>query len=810
MEVDADPPPAPPPESTAAAEQLPGLADSCKAPTVPAAPPARSQEEVDAERGFTDDDLNACLKVLHAFRAKLDLLQQKEYRPLRSAGIIFVEGISKRYFKGLSPEEYNHNKARKIARKERRKHEALEDQKRLAKTKMREDKLRRMERLMEGAASPPQLMLKGSAAAGAIGADVQTALALPPVDPLSLGVVTIPAERVATRYNSERINLKRKRKNQQQQQQQGAVEQQANKSNDASKGKSKGKNKKGTLGAQTTKQTAERKSATAAKPAEPPSPPSREEVQKRAKNEARGTENEERRKEIESDRMDDESHHATANAEAKEEEEHRGPKTKGEASLSDEDEESVLHQPEECYICKATYHKLHHFYDRLCPACAQLNWNKRVATADLKGYIALVTGGRVKIGFETAVILLRAGATVIVTTRFPHDAALRFSKLADFGEWHSRLHVYGLDMRYLQAVEQFCRFVKKAYSHLDIIINNAAQTIRRPPAYYEHLITAESVNVASLPEPIRHVLQPEGLPVKPWGNDYLLPLFSSSSSSTTGLFELTTGPSPALAPPAQPPVAPVVEEPVDDQEAAAGLVAEEKHAQAAEAKGNEMEAAGGRPVTTDQPPNPASALPNISAVLTQLAVAKGDEKKDPKLFPPGRYDEHGQQVDLRHANSWVLQLDQVSTVELAEVHVINALAPYTINSLLRPLLNLSPNADKFIVNVSSVEGEFYHKKTTAHPHTNMAKASLNMMTRTAAAYYARDRIWMNAVDTGWISDMNPVYRSQRIANKYGQVFRNPIDEVDGAARILDPVFARLNEGKLYFGKFLKDYRPSAW
>jgi hypothetical protein len=133
--------------------------------------------------------------------------------------------------------------------------------------------------------------------------------------------------------------------------------------------------------------------------------------------------------------------------------------------------------------------------------------------------------------------------------------------------------------------------------------------IRRPPAYYEHLITAESVNVASLPEPIRHVLQPEGLPVKPWGNDYLLPLFSSSSSSSTGLFELTTG----LAPPAQSPVAPVVEEPVDDQEAAAGLVAEEKHAQAAEAKGNEMEAAGGGPVTSDQPPNPASTLPNISA-----------------------------------------------------------------------------------------------------------------------------------------------------------------------------------------------------
>jgi NAD(P)-dependent dehydrogenase (short-subunit alcohol dehydrogenase family) len=186
------------------------------------------------------------------------------------------------------------------------------------------------------------------------------------------------------------------------------------------------------------------------------------------------------------------------------------------------------------------------------------------------------------------------------------------------------------------------------------------------------------------------------------------------------------------------------------------------------------------------------------------------ESLNGRLFPAGRVDEHGQQVDLRNRNSWVLQMGEVSVPELAEVHIINAMAPFVLNSKLLPLLRQSPFKDKFIINVSSVEGEFYHKKTTSHPHTNMAKASLNMMTRTGAAHYAKYQIWMNAVDTGWISDMNPVKRSQNIGNKYGELFRNPIDEIDGAARILDPIFSRVRGGQVLFGRFLKDFVPAAW
>jgi len=183
---------------------------------------------------------------------------------------------------------------------------------------------------------------------------------------------------------------------------------------------------------------------------------------------------------------------------------------------------------------------------------------------------------------------------------------------------------------------------------------------------------------------------------------------------------------------------------------------------------------------------------------------------NPETFPPGIYDEDDQQLDLRKKNSWVLEHNQISPVELAEVHAINALAPYILCSNLLPLMRKSSGRSKFIINVSSVEGLFYHVKTTKHPHSNMAKASLNMMTRTSASYFAKFGIWMTSVDTGWISDMNPVIRSKKIAKKYGEYFRNPLDCEDGAARIVDPVFSRGKGGELIFGKMIKDYEVCPW
>jgi len=166
-------------------------------------------------------------------------------------------------------------------------------------------------------------------------------------------------------------------------------------------------------------------------------------------------------------------------------------------------------------------------------------------------------------------------------------------------------------------------------------------------------------------------------------------------------------------------------------------------------------------------------------------------------------------MDLRTTNSWRLVLGEISTVELLEVHLVNAIAPFVLLSWLRPLLVRDRTDEKHVINVSAMEAQFARrKKTERHPHTNMAKAALNMLTRTSAVDLAAFSVFMNSVETGWVTDEDPLVHVERKQHEHD--FHPPLDAIDGAARVLDPLFSGLATGRHPYGLFFKDYRPVEW
>ncbi len=407
----------------------------------------------------------------------------------------------------------------------------------------------------------------------------------------------------------------------------------------------------------------------------------------------------------------------------------------------------VLQTPDACYICKSDFTTVHHFYDSLCPSCAKLNYEKRFQSHSLVGRVALITGARLKIGYQAALMMLRAGAKVIVTTRFPRDAALRYAREADFKEWGSRLDIFGLDLRHSPSVEAFTRYVDQRYARLDILINNAAQTVRRPPGFYAHLIEREELPIHELPVDAQTLLH---------GYEECkaaltqISVGGNAEEGTTWISEWHKGKLPASL----------------------GLVS--------------------------------------AAQLSQIPYACDEAPGlDPTLFPVGQLDADLQQVDLRRMNSWRMKLQDVPTAELLEVQLVNSIAPFILCSKLKPLMLRDRTNEKHVVNVSAMEGKFSrHTKTDRHPHTNMAKAALNMMTLTSARDYAKDGIFMNAVDTGWVTDEDPAEISARKQEEHD--FQPPLDIVDGAARVMDPIFSGLKTGIHSWGNFLKDYLPTEW
>jgi NAD(P)-dependent dehydrogenase (short-subunit alcohol dehydrogenase family) len=379
----------------------------------------------------------------------------------------------------------------------------------------------------------------------------------------------------------------------------------------------------------------------------------------------------------------------------------------------------TLERARACYVCKQRYVQVDAFYHQLCPACAARNRARRDARTDLTGRRALLTGGRAKIGMYIALRLLRDGAHTTVTTRFPHDAVRRFTAMPDSGEWLHRLRVVGVDLRDPAQVIALADQVA-AQGPLDVLINNAAQTVRRSPGAYAHLAAAEA-------EPLPAGTIPE-----------VVTIGRGTQAATAAL-----------------------------------------------------------------PGGHWSPTPHA---LTVLALTAGSASAE-RVATGTAIDAGGLAPDLHEHNSWSQVVDEVDPVELLEVQLCNQTAPFILISRLRASLRASSARRTYVVNVSAMEGQFARGyKGPGHPHTNMAKAALNMLTRTSAREMLDDGILMTSVDTGWITDERPHPTKMRLAE---EGFHAPLDLVDGAARVYDPII-RGEAGDDVHGVFLKDYEPAPW
>ena len=399
-----------------------------------------------------------------------------------------------------------------------------------------------------------------------------------------------------------------------------------------------------------------------------------------------------------------------------------------------------------CYICKEkfTLDNIQKFYGNLCTKCGEHNYSYRTLQLDLSGRIAIVTGGRVKIGYYISTKLLSYGCKVIITTRFPKDSLLKYQQDPDYEKWKDNLIIYPIDFRIFESTIKFINYIKENFTHIDILINNAAQTLRRTSTYYNYLLPIETKEVNK--ENDKKIVKEDYVSIQNFNPKIL----------------------------------------DNKPEILNSLIPSENR------KNSDFQ----------------EILP-LSVIASQIKIM--EEKYQPSVTMMGS---DGQPYDFAGGkNSWNFEFDEIPFQEFTEVQIINAWTPYYLCSKLKPLMEKSPFQDKYIVNVTAVEGMFNHYKRTTHVHTNMAKAALNMFTRTCGKYLKNIGIYMTCVDTGWVNYMDEM--TKLIDENEKELFENkftniPLDELDGAMRVLQPIIEGIKNKNYLYGILLKNYTTSVW
>ncbi|KAJ3442781.1 oxidoreductase-like protein [Anaeramoeba flamelloides] len=377
---------------------------------------------------------------------------------------------------------------------------------------------------------------------------------------------------------------------------------------------------------------------------------------------------------------------------------------------------------------------------------------------------------------------------------FPGDAYSRFEKDPFYEEWEKRLIIYPLDLRHYTSLLKFVDYIKNNYPKIDFLINNAAQTVKYPPAYYKHLVRNEKKKIALGRQ--KKIISIDNKPFKTKGNELVEQFHSKELTLNVNSLPLSV-------------LLSQVQTEENEQTGFCKEFPDPDHVIDDDLIYNQIKKEIETKIENhEKPKSEKKEKIDLDQTIKILDNFSNEDEYNmniqmlkvlkEQLSERNPYEDI--QKDLRNQSSWTMELDEITPIEIYETMLINYLAPTVMINQFKDLMSrdLNGSLKSVIVNVTSKEGKFNSRKGSFHPHTNSTKAALNMITRTTGhQYYEHFNILLLGIDPGWI---NHVFDKSSISSC-------PLNYHDGATRILDPVF---NPKSYISGKIYANFQLSEW